>query len=1083
MGKSRRGTISGLLAVLLTLAGLAAAHPIHAASAIPPATRVAHDPGQARDVATPITVTVALSQQQPPLVNQPTTVALTVSATAPALGTTVDLVLPPGVALENGQQAHWTVDLTPGVPVTRTSALRVTQPGNVEIAANVLYHAGQDEDWGDTAALHFNSGLQVSSWGYQYAGNRMVARAVPQPGGQYQPLPSLGDGTTNEPTLPNGLVPPPATDRGPQGQQQVRAAAGPPVSAFGTVTIAGKMNYTDRAGTHRPLAILVELLNGANDHVAWAYTLDDGSFSFTVANPGQFKVRMWAYFRHVAMARGAIRVIGNGGGGAAFNVGQTYSAVTGLLGPVADGATANIGTWWPDDAYAQKGAWAIYTDVFRAYFFPYSAVPPGQVPGSRLPDGATVEWQADSAESTRYIRGGNILLNGVEQYGPSAVIHEYGHNVMYNLYNGNFPPHDCTSPHYVTAASGQRCGWTEGWADFWSIAVLNDPVYRWACVKPCTPASLNLETPTRGTAGWATGEQVEGRVAGALWDLIDSANDGYDRTDPGTSPLWAIWDLLYTRQDTDFPAFWASWKEKGYDNVHALATLYQNTIDYNHPFTFAALPNRAYYTDQTDPDVYYSPAYVVDPDVPATALSYTLSSLAGPCPGVTLGSDLYVALTPAPGCYGTYEITVTVSDGVYTISHAAFITLLTRTPTLTGLTPSVVFAGGPGFTLTVSGSDFIKDSVVRWGGAERPTAFISPTELRATIAAADVAAAGTVPITVDSPGPDGGVSAARDLRVVAGVRPWIDHTLVGTSSTGRSGIATFRATVADEHGLSAIQASSSGAANQWHTLLALSGDGPLDIHAGFNVTDPAFGGSGTAGTRTIYLRTLDATGTPSPVVTLAVSYAGTSPTFTDVPASAPFAAAVGELAARGVTRGYAEGTCRALRLAAPCFGPGDPVLRAQMAALIARAMGWDAENHGTPFPDAGSVDPDLWRNVGTLAFYNVARGYQDGTYDPTGEVLRAQVISFITRAMVTLGYWTMQPDDPAVYPNVPGGSGHRQDLVTFAHFAGPVPGTTSTGQALPGWDQPATRAWFAQMQWLAIQWREDPANWGAAPRP
>src|SRR5689334_24481640 len=51
------------------------------------------------------------------------------------------------------------------------------------------------------------------------------------------------------------------------------------------------------------------------------------------------------------------------------------------------------------------------------------------------------------------------------------------------------------------------------------------------------------------------------------------------------------------------------------------------------------------------------------------------------------------------------------------------------------------------------------------------------------------------------------------------------------------------------------------------------------------------------------------------------------------------------------------------------FGPDDTTLRAQMAALIARAMGWDGEDHGNPFSDDGGINPSLWRNVGTLAHY------------------------------------------------------------------------------------------------------------------
>ena len=130
-------------------------------------------------------------------------------------------------------------------------------------------------------------------------------------------------------------------------------------------------------------------------------------------------------------------------------------------------------------------------------------------------------------------------------------------------------------------------------------------------------------------------------------------------------------------------------------------------------------------------------------------------------------------------------------------------------------------------------------------------------------------------------------------------------------------------------------------------------------------------------------------------------------------------------------------------------------------------MGWDLEGHDNPFPDRGAVDADLWRNVGTLAFYDVARGYSDGSFKPTNPVLHAQVISFITRAMVAKGYWQLRADDPALYPNVPAGSGHRADLATYTFYAGAVPGT-EPGAAWAGWDRPSTRGWFARAEWQAL---------------
>ncbi len=182
--------------------------------------------------------------------------------------------------------------------------------------------------------------------------------------------------------------------------------------------------------------------------------------------------------------------------------------------------------------------------------------------------------------------------------------------------------------------------------------------------------------------------------------------------------------------------------------------------------------------------------------------------------------------------------------------------------------------------------------------------------------------------------------------------------------------------------------------------------------------------------------------------------------FSDVGTGTPFNEAITRLAARGVIQGFGDGT----------FGPAQPIKRAESAALIARAMGWDAEDHDNPFIDrcdsfspSNCIDDDLWRNVGTLAFYDVARGYPDRLYYPRDEVSHVQVISFITRAMVAKGYWIQATvDDLGLYPNVPEGSGHRLDLVTFVQYAGAIPGRPAN-ENWADWNAPASRGWYADV--------------------
>ena len=186
-----------------------------------------------------------------------------------------------------------------------------------------------------------------------------------------------------------------------------------------------------------------------------------------------------------------------------------------------------------------------------------------------------------------------------------------------------------------------------------------------------------------------------------------------------------------------------------------------------------------------------------------------------------------------------------------------------------------------------------------------------------------------------------------------------------------------------------------------------------------------------------------------------------SPRLFDVPASSPYRAAIVALTDQGVIRGYEDGR----------FAPDEYALRAQSAAFITRAVGWDTEDwRDQDFPDRGVIDDDLWRNVRTLAHHRVALGYADGTYNPTGAVLHEQVIIFITRAMLAKGYWVEQPDTGA-YPNLPNASAReqadRRSVATYIHYAGALP-DRPLGQSWLDWNTPAPRGWFAQVLWQAL---------------
>ena len=89
-------------------------------------------------------------------------------------------------------------------------------------------------------------------------------------------------------------------------------------------------------------------------------------------------------------------------------------------------------------------------------------------------------------------------------------------------------------------------------------------------------------------------------------------------------------------------------------------------------------------------------------------------------------------------------------------------------PSLTGLSPSSVAAGEvglSGFTLTVSGTNFVSLSTVEWNGSSRQTEFVSSTELQAQINFADVQTAGSASVAVETPSPGGGSSSTLTFTI------------------------------------------------------------------------------------------------------------------------------------------------------------------------------------------------------------------------------------------------------------------------------------------------------------------------------
>ena len=155
-----------------------------------------------------------------------------------------------------------------------------------------------------------------------------------------------------------------------------------------------------------------------------------------------------------------------------------------------------------------------------------------------------------------------------------------------------------------------------------------------------------------------------------------------------------------------------------------------------------------------------------------TAFSYQITATNCPSsynatplpPGLTVNTSTgLISGTPTVG--GVYSVTISATNAGGTGSATLVITVNNLVPTITTISPASAIAGGPQFTLTVNGTNFVSGSTVKWNGIALTTTYVSATQLTATVPAALIATAGTASVTVVNPSPGGGTSNAVTFTI------------------------------------------------------------------------------------------------------------------------------------------------------------------------------------------------------------------------------------------------------------------------------------------------------------------------------
>ena len=225
-----------------------------------------------------------------------------------------------------------------------------------------------------------------------------------------------------------------------------------------------------------------------------------------------------------------------------------------------------------------------------------------------------------------------------------------------------------------------------------------------------------------------------------------------------------------------------------------------------------------------------------------------------------------------------------------------------------------------------------------------------------------------------------GTMAAYELTPVSGSNGGGSHSGGGSSSGGGSGSVTYPVTVPTTDGGTVTVSPKSAARGETVTVTVKPDAGcTLDQIAAkdrngnaLTLTDKGNG---------VYTFTQ-----PAGAVTLTVRFAAEGAHFTDVPADAWYAKAVAWAVEQGVTDG----------IAADRFAPDGSCTRAQIVTFLWRAAGSPAPKAASSFTD---VPADAWYAdaVAWAVEQGITKGLTDTTFGPDVTCTRAQGVTFLWR--------------------------------------------------------------------------------------
>lgn len=282
------------------------------------------------------------------------------------------------------------------------------------------------------------------------------------------------------------------------------------------ITVRGRIEFRDFEGTWRPLVnVSVNLYDddvGSDEHLGTTTTDWNGNWSFSVNNDdGWFQNGRDIYYKfHLGNTRWHVR----------DSDGDEYRWKSATHDDLSDGTVLDFGT--------ETGS----TDMEAMQIFAMINLGWNHIATVGEQDPGHVEIRFPESNTAWYPGSEQVRIEAGYSDGPDVVLHEYGHALMHYAFGGtNISPGGSHS--FSDIKQDEGLAYSEGWATGFALSVCPDGMYNWhegntedpgewpACTVQNDPGRRieNFSSSNRA------GEETEGRVAAAIGDFRDAAND------------------------------------------------------------------------------------------------------------------------------------------------------------------------------------------------------------------------------------------------------------------------------------------------------------------------------------------------------------------------------------------------------------------------------------------------------------------------------------------------------------------------------------------------------------------------------